>query len=66
MQRPVFPSKTLTGMDLRKGTVIFAIYQRSFGKVIITRQPLAAARAVAGVEQMIRLNGLQALDSFCA
>lgn len=58
MQRPVFPSKLLTGMDLRRGTVIFAIYQRSFGKLII-RQPLAAAHAIAGVGQMIRLNGLQ-------
>ena len=59
MQRPVFPSKLLTAMDLRKGTVIFPIYQRSFGKLIIIRQPLAAAHAIAGVGQRIRLNGLQ-------
>lgn len=46
-------------MDLRKGTVIFPIYQKSFGKLFIIRQPLAAAHAIAGVEQAIRLNGLQ-------
>lgn len=45
-------------MDLRKGTVIFAIYQRSCGKLII-RQLLAAACAMAGVGQTVRLNGLQ-------
>lgn len=59
MQRPVFPSKVLCGIDLRKGTVIFAIHRRSFGKFIITRHPLAAAHAIAGVEQTIRLYGLQ-------
>lgn len=58
MQNPVFPAKLLTAMDLRKGTVIFAIYQRSCGKLII-RQLSAAASAIAGVGQTIRLNGLQ-------
>ena len=47
-------------MDLRKETAIFAIDQRSFGKLII-RQPLAAASAIAGGGQAIRLNGLQEL-----
>lgn len=46
-------------MDVRKETVIFPNYQRSFGKLIVIRQPLAASHAIAGVGQMMRLNGLQ-------
>lgn len=65
MERSVFPSKILSGMDLRRKAVISAIHQRSFGELIITGQPLAASHPIACVELTIRLNGLHSLDSFC-
>lgn len=66
MERSVFPSKMLSGMDLRKKAVISAIHPKRFGELIITGQPLAASHPVAGVELTIRLNGLHSLDSFWA
>lgn len=66
MERSVFPSKTLSGTDLKRKAVISAIHPRRFGELLITGQPLAVSNPVTGVELTIRLNGLHTLDSFWA